>query len=377
MKIRSLLAYFVVCALIGAFFITPLFSAGASAWAQIMTPTFIPPSVTPSPVTNFVCPVGTPAGWGTYTPSALWAVECGNCGSVTTSTPTAFVPTPNPTYSILTQAACQTAAVGGEPCITPTPNITVTPAVSRTSTPVTGSLTCVSAGCIQDTPYSVHKIYNSVVASTAFDPSSLIVYVYNGSTVYVSYRSVSVTGYNQQPVSGSYTLSGLWAGYGIGTIGSASVGGVSSPLNVTGSLNTSIPITTTGNKTAGFARVVPAGMDIFYQSFHWEIWLSTVPIPSTSTPSPTVTPYSDLGFCSSVAPTIAEFGFNLFIPDGAVNCSMGWDEFGAGDFVVPAVQICFQPSRFGVIRLFNSDYEVGIFGLAAAAGFLWRFFRTV
>ena len=99
--------------------------------------------------------------------------------------------------------------------------------------------------------------------------------------------------------------------------------------------------------------------------------------PSPSTPTSFPTPYFDTGYCSSIAPTISEFGFELFKPDGVENCNMGWDEWTVGGYTMPAVQICFQPSDFGVIRMFGREFEVGTMALVAAAAFIWRFLRTV
>lgn len=61
-------------------------------------------TTTPEATQNWACPVGTPAGWGTVTPSWGWNAWCGQCaaqavGNATSiaQTPTAVPPTPGPT----------------------------------------------------------------------------------------------------------------------------------------------------------------------------------------------------------------------------------------------------------------------------------------
>jgi len=97
----------------------PVMVQAADVFQVTSTATFIPPSPTPTQ-SNFVCPVGTPAGWGTYTPSALWMVECSSCGSVGTPTGTATL-TPTATLAPLTATAQY---------LTGTPTATITPTSS-------------------------------------------------------------------------------------------------------------------------------------------------------------------------------------------------------------------------------------------------------
>jgi hypothetical protein len=110
---------------------------------------------------------------------------------------------------------------------------------------------------------------------------------------------------------------------------------------------------------------------------HWVIRVSTDDCSFLGSATATPAPY-DGGYCGSIAPAISSgFGFDLFVPDGAPNCDLGWDEFGFDEYTVPAVQICLQPSEFGVVTLFGNSYEVGIYGLVAAAAFFYRFWRTI
>ena len=80
-------------------------------YQQTSTP-YKPPTVTEYP-TGFVtnpfpitgtpildCPVGTPIGYGTLTPNAMWNLACGgNCLPTQTMYPTLILPTARPTYN--------------------------------------------------------------------------------------------------------------------------------------------------------------------------------------------------------------------------------------------------------------------------------------
>jgi hypothetical protein len=145
-----------------------------------------------------------------------------------------------------------------------------------------------------------------------------------------------------------------------------------------GEYSKSYPAGSLGVESLLFSAPYQPNWSGFYIYDGADIYISSLPVVlgGTATPVPTQAVF-DTGFCASVSPVVDGFGFDLFIPDGEPNCSMGWDEFGVGDYTIPAAQICLQPSQFGVIRLFGSDYEIGIYALAAAAAFYWRYFRTV
>jgi len=115
------------------FFFLPLILAVANPPHAVLAQVPLVPPVTPT-ADLAGCPGGiTPVGWGTFTPSPLWMIECGQC-----SIPTATIyvaPSPNPTYIYQTAQACQTAVGGGEPCNTATPGTpTVTPTNTNTPT---------------------------------------------------------------------------------------------------------------------------------------------------------------------------------------------------------------------------------------------------
>jgi hypothetical protein len=390
MKIQKIIPLFFIALIFGIV----LFSPEVSAVAQVPTPsaTFIPPSSTPTSG-FFDCPVGTPLGWGTYTPSAGWILECGDCASITTPTATGIPSTPNPTqYAVQTQQAiCQTAVVGGgvtpegcgnfpTPTITPTSIITVTPNATQMACggftisfvsqsagifPSSGSLICSPEG-------SNVRCQGTLTQTDQHDTTDQMMTMFFSSTGLTAGQTLDISGvFSISSVYGVYpTLPIFFTGFGF--FGSGSPNPRPSNWSLTlgsPSPNGEFNIAMYGGGIAG--TVITYTVDILFSR---SVTCSNLPTP---TPSPSATPFIDVGYCSSVAPTISEFGFDLFVPDGEPNCDMGWDEFGVGEYTVPAVQICFQPSQFGVIRLFGKDYEVGVYGLAAAAAFLWRYFRTV
>jgi len=113
-----------------------------------------------------------------------------------------------------------------------------------------------------------------------------------------------------------------------------------------------------------------------------EWWISPVPFicdPTIPIPEPE-DPIG--GYCSTLMPSggmFGGFGFDLFQPDPnyQTNCDIGWEEFGFDTYTVPAVEICFQPTVFGVVKLFNVDFPVGTFGLVVAAAAIWRYFTKI
>ncbi|MBI5945357.1 MAG: hypothetical protein HY864_13390 [Chloroflexi bacterium] len=374
MKPVKLFAFLAVSFFVGFSFIAP-----ASVYAyQLATATFIPPSATPTSA-SYSCPVGTPAGWGTYTPSPLWELTCGNC-SVVMSPTVSPSPSALPTWSLtgtppvgctpfpynvtgLPPTGCEYA-----PTQTPTPLPTSTPSacggftvsfvsVNNVWGNAAGSLSCVPEG----------ENYRCTGTFTGTDMHDTTDYPFTFVLRFTNYMGMYIIGHEDISL-GQY---GLFPNRDIQVTGNNQFGGWMNPLNGwswSGNQNNydmSFGIGTGG--VSGTPQLVTVDL-LFARSAACSI----LPTPS---PIPTVMP--DTGYCSSVAPTIDEFGFDLFVADGAPNCNMGWNEFVVGAYTVPAVQICLQPSQFGVIRLFGGDYEVGIYALAAAAAFLWRFLRTV
>lgn len=361
--------------MIGLFFVGFTFlSPGAVALARqvtaTITATFIPPSVTPTTMYNFECPVGTPAGWGTYTPSPLWYLECEYC--VWTPTSTALPPTITPTHD-------------GTGTPYPTSTITVTPSITGTPTgegmhciDLVGSYSCWT-GSIDTYDYDFSTAFGNATYDELFVVA--VPETYSSVTFYYSY-DITFTWSGAHSLYAPSPLHEVWArnegepnwAKFLNNPLSGCVAGVSGSCHF--EYEGQHTFTLQPGKTLEFAVSInnqnvayPAGVTVLSGNAY-------VSVVGFVTPTPQVTP-AGYGFCQTVAPIDPAFGFELFVPDGPANCDMGWDEFGVGDYTIPAVQICFQPSQFGVIRLFGKDYEVGIYGLAAAAAFLWRYFRTV
>jgi hypothetical protein len=389
---KKFILYLLGCLIIGALFLAPV-SAGASALIATLTasPTFIPPSATPTAY-NKICPIGTPAGWGTYTPSPLWSLECGSCNSFMTSTPTSS-PSPYPTYSGT-----------GTPTIYPT--ITPTNTVTPTSTPVTASTISCGSGstagftCTQVNSYTVRYTGAHYVPYPQSHPYLDMRYdtvQTSAFTVYTQFYTQGLYGAQYvfiagglQPPSTTITLQGMAVGqafpYSIRIFPMTRFyenGNTHGDYINAGLYETSY---TQPSWAAGQYILRVTDGDLWsYRTHYWEagntgyVLVSVYPFGGTATPSPapSPTPILDTGYCSSVAPVLDDFGFDLFVPDGVVNCSIGWDGFTVGETVFPSVQICFQPSQFGVVRLFGSDFEIGVIALAVAGAFIWRFVRTV
>ena len=355
MKKRIFLTFFFVAFFLLGFY--PTIRAGAIALATV-TATFIPPTASPTNALGS-CPIGTPAGWGTYTPSPLWLIECGECSVTATPTPDlcrvnviptmpAMLPgddsTPQPTSTLLPF------------CVTPSPTVSI-----PTSTPEPNyyELRWVAGESDSNRQYSyvegtdkqVVRIELHVPGSGGYWNSNIQSVprvanppVYMGDIfLYVEHASPYINFEGGQVYSGG-SGSKYW-----GRVDQWN-GSYTNPAN-------------TGD------------WYVIYFSLG-ELYIPSV-ATETPTPEPTSTPFLDTGYCSYVVPPVDDFGFELFVDDGDPFCNLGWQEFEAGSLVVPAVQICFQPSQFGVITLFGSPFEIGTLALGAAGAFIWRFFRTV
>jgi len=360
MKKKIVIIFMVLLFIVGM-----LFYAGV-VHAQTETPTpEVTPTFTVTPISQVKdCPEGDPLGWGTYTPSPLWSVECNTCFDTPAPTETMY-PTMDATAQPTEFSGTATAQfLTG----TPTPTITPTPQLYGLVCGIGSNIDCEQIG-FDHIKFSTSgsEILGSPFGYFSYDgefPVDVVVSVENGTDgLFTSYdpgngTSPQATGDYEYPsyinqngvtvVSAgtySYEFTEYWADYYKGYIG---YGWSSGALG------------------AGFTyRSQGVYIDI-YGSFYNPI--------ATPTPSPNL--FTD--YCSSVIPSEEEvFGFELFSPDGAPNCDMGWSEFEVGTYTVPEVEICFQPSQIGVITMFGEDYQVGIFALAAAAAFLWRFMRTV
>lgn len=348
--------------------------ANAVIQAVTATPTFVPPSVTPTTIYK-TCPVGTPAGWGTYTPSPLWALECSQCAIITTPTSTAS-PTATALYygTGTPPVGCTPSAPSGvgTPVSCAYATVTSVPTALPAQTLIPNNFGIVLGTCQR--PYSFspssatssvtnynngYRIDFSFVQSSSDYQNNCISYDFTGvGAGSIKYFTVDATASGKFVAAFPDLLSGSWStgwdGYGLGHL--------VKDFTRTG---TNITIYSAGN---GSNSVIGS------------IYVMPQPIigtPFAVVPSPTATPYFDVGYCSSVAPVDTDFGFDLFVPDGVANCDIGWDAITLGENEFPAVQICLQPSSFGVIKMFGEDYEIGFIALAVAAAFIYRFVRTV
>jgi len=357
------------------------------------TPTPSPSSVS-TPTLPFYgdCPQGdleTVSGWGTYTPSPLWDLECSPCFSTPTLTETPYptgttAPTIDPTIYPTEFSGTATSEF-----------LTGTPTVQITETPAGAGLSCVYGGSIDcsqidhDTIRLHGNVYDDAIipnhaawlqSQVLSDPSV---------TAHVIINSAGVT----TPYSDSIKFDTESQGYGGSDVFTLTVGSYVFDIPhsdylenlyynhvVSGTYEFDTALSSDGLTTVTlYSLYQDGGRHVLY------VWGENsyiqISVASSLTPTPTITPtfapseYSN--YCSSIAPIEEDtFGFDLFIPDGVPNCDLGWDSFEVGTYEIPGVEICFQPSQFGVITLFDNEFEVGIFGLVAAAAALWRYFRT-
>jgi len=363
---RFILVCIFILVLLAGLFLSPDSVLAAVVRQATMTATN---TTVPTPTSQFgqVCPVGTPIGWGTFTPSALWNLTCSSC-----LTPTAY-----PTNTIFPTATGT---------IYPTATGTIYP--TATATPLfTATISCGdTVGCIQIDDNTI-DLHSSGVSS--MDGSELTG-DYNSYTFYLSEPS-NIYGY--LVVDDDYQVwhaGQTWDG----------------TLDLSHHFDNifyTIPSRTEGFCEGCAARVANQGEYYFtyeeteiianiHISYHdypslWNayrftpahLYVSVNPafeIGPTPTPTVSGTPYVDDSYCGSIN-DLPSFGWDLIIEDGPPNCDFGWDEFTVGTYTVPAVQICLQPVQVGVITLFGTVFEMGVFFLAAGAAFFWRFFRTV
>lgn len=397
--VKRLFSFLVACFIVGVLLLPPAVAVGASVLSTV-TATFIPPSPSPTPI-NKTCPVGTPSGWGTYTPSPLWAIECGQCDAVAgtatpTVTPTLWLGTgtppvgctPIPAGTGTPSPSCGFAPTAtASPSPSPTPSnscggsISVTnislPAINSVTTLISNSLVC---EIINGTSVWCHGqiVYRDNHATSDMGWQGVQVSISplpNTKTVYIRNKNWSAGGLTLSMYSGAHSGSAtIGGGTGAGTCdGIGDIGG-QDRNNVCGSGS--------GGITTLILAVVSTGAsgnistNNIDSTFSLSQDLACLVTPMVS-PSPSPTPYVNSGYCSSIAPPLDDFSFDLFKNDGAVNCDMGWDGFTVGETEFPSVQICFQPVQFGVIKMFGQEYELGVIALAVATAFIWRFMRTV
>jgi len=336
------------------------------------TPTLTPVPLTPTSTPDLsYCPEGLPEGWGTVTPSYLWMDTCQACLDVLTPADT---PTPQPSVT------------PGGPTLTPSPTVTVSP------TPPAGVFYPPNNLMIGDL-YGCGA-FGCDANSWTFDYSC----VDYGSSMTCLVDWMAVDG------RGDYDM---WGGLGMG---------VTAPVQGTtyyfGSKEMApgvhiydryvyqpVPyeLSTWGYLAQGSD---PHLVNTVYDPYNGGLglWLFTVGgqgtwtgqmclFMSTSeitdfssceagtpTPYPTSVPLT----CGSVGSEDPNYGFSfeIFVPDGPMTCG-GWAETGVGDNFLPPFELCFQPSQFGVVRLFAVEFELGTLAVIAAAAWIWRYLRTV
>jgi len=368
---RFILVCLFVLVVLASFLLSPDSVLAAVVRQATMTATN---TTVPTPTSQFgvVCPVGTPIGWGTFTPSALWNLTCSSC-----LTPTAY-----PTNT-------------AEPSVTPTYNGTGTPNPTITVTPTlvaVGTLQCnqVTAGivCTEIDDYTIE--FTGAVDYPPYTGGVGFQYFVTGSG-FMNYVRFEVG--DNDIVSRHFPTTSEF----VITLRERGIAHMNSigyfPSNHHIETDTGVEEVPAG--VYDFSFITSGGaQEIYYDvttdtvnQYFWnalvvggsgsgKLTVSSYPIGGTPTPSPTATPYVDETFCGSIN-DLPSFGWDLIIEDGPPNCDFGWDEFTVGSYTVPAVQICLQPVQVGVITLFGVVYEMGVFFLAAGAAFFWRFFRTV
>lgn len=134
---------FLAVSVIGALMFVSVVNVSASDLLQVTntpTPVVSPtitsvgayfPTVAPTDASSYGCSGGTPVGWGTVTPDAMWDILCGACK------PTTPLPSNTPGSALGTKIAG--TATASYLTATPVPSATVT--ATATSTP-TGYLSC-------------------------------------------------------------------------------------------------------------------------------------------------------------------------------------------------------------------------------------------
>ncbi len=369
---RFILVCLFVLVLLASFLLSPDSVLAAVVRQATMTATN---TTVPTPTSQFgvVCPVGTPIGWGTFTPSALWNLTCSSC-----LTPTAY-PTNTFEPTITSTVGVGTPTVTAFPTITPTPSASCNEFTGQLITPiitmernslVSEDLVCINYGGL------IHCEGDIVTTDVdTFDGYVWVQFDVENVTDTTVYWSPPISNYVD--VGGSHTDDEL-AGYAGFTANQVHPIGNTSVLCDT-AINTQM-ICTLDSATHGFTFYLAylAGGGVGNNttvSLDFDMYVDpSCSEPPTITPTPTL--YVDDTFCGSIN-DLPSFGWDLIIEDGPPNCDFGWDEFTVGSYTVPAVQICLQPVQVGVITLFGVVYEMGVFFLAAGAAFFWRFFRTV
>lgn len=373
MKLTRIFTTMLICGFLIGATVAPAGVISAQSETPTPTATFIPPTPSPTPI-DLACPVGTPVGYGTYTPSPLWNLSCGGCAvpSVTAS------PIPTGTPNAL-----------GTPAPTFTPTIAPTLFVHTTPTTVGATIyhdLVNQPAWASGSYYNCQNYYNGIVCS-----------------FFISRTSTSSSSVAQTAMRISWNKTGTAQNifYQIDAIAS-DVYWYTHPLITSNPTTPSMglqrwstgsqPATGTGQWVSfsgmsawpvanGYVDIAMSTNPLSTATFQGTIYIQPQTIVATPQPVPTATnvPYNPNSYCGSVVPVLDDFGFDLFAPVGEPNCAIGWDGFTIGEteYGIPAVQICLVPSNFGVIRMFGRDFPIGDIALAVAGAFFYRFLSRV
>jgi len=359
-----LVALWAVCMLI-----TFVGFSSASA-RQEVTATPAAPTIAPTyTAVSSDCPEVLPYGWGTVTPSPLWFAECGDCPLFVTPTVT---PTPYIWDGTGTPPAPTFTPLPITPTVTPSSNcggISYTPPVVSELFPVnwtsiatvTGNdFACTDNGSFLDCGGTVSFVDNDGTQDDRlrmrFNVSLDV-----GQTYYIKTDILENScGWSNATLDGARHIA--WVGVGTNL-----------PVDL-------YPFVSPASFVAGSPSGASHVIDFWVYagcggtgsaSFNYTLQLYKSPECLTITP----TPSPSLSYCDTITALDNEFGWDLFIPDGAPNCDLGWQSFEVAGYTIPAVRICFQPSQFGVVTLFGVSYAIGVYALGAAAAFFYRYFR--
>lgn len=371
-----------------------------SAQPTITAPPGYNPMVnTPFSPSSLDCPDdgSNPIGWGTVTPSSGWMMLCSQCVNQSewgTSTPS-NTKTPNPTFVSLTQAACQTAAVGGEPCYTATPyptgTATTTPTISVTGTPVSGGFKCNGlygsscfAGEVTSYEHNFTMPFDNNSSADVFNIN--IPNTPNGQQIIIYYRyEVTSTWVGAHPNYSPYIAFRTWISYPASNWG----GWLPYPVTYWGGWHSSptahedgqrgvsgsFPVQRQGTMmVAHYQANTFGGINLNFSfknnNVGWDagtnpllqgtLYISLVGYPTTPTPTPTATP-SNLGYCESVSSVESGFSWSG-ITYGETRCfdigPYGGFDFGGltsnpiGEMPWLA-HICLQDVSFGDVTVFD------------------------
>lgn len=346
---------------------------------------------TPAPTKNIACPSGTPVGWLTLTPDPLWMLNCAECiygASPITATMTApaWLLTSTPGYS-LTQTAILTNTA------TVTPNATETPTITPTSynqfyTQYLGQSS--KTQCDFPAWPTWGYYYGSTVTIDNYSSTNMghfyRIVVDNGAgdrnTAFVK-TSDETAKYGNAWSSGDYTI---WAGV---TNSSQDAKNYITGLDwVPDNADISTNYIYWGGSAKAGVRGRTSGA---CSTITVDVWMVKWGIPPTATPTPTgsatvtptatgtVTPLPTDMYCAYVdgyLPGEGDDYFSDMIPNitlGETQCmtlipaididlsAVPWlPDIGIEAIQTNGVQLCMQSIEFGVIRIFQQEWNLDL-----------------